>query len=239
MTHARNTVWSPTSGDFVEAESPSRCPRTEDEVAALLNTRPDGWEYLLYGGILFIERAKLEDQYRDHVLGYAERNGRPLDVQEAIQEAQAAFADAEAMAATLMNMFDPARHERAFGRPGEPGDAALVQHLAQRTIDGYAELMAWARRLRSMRVPAAMQEVFRLAAAMMDTPVEECREYVDQAVAQLDPMADLIARADADPDITEEDPLTVTIRLTLTIDDEAVDAFNAELRRVENELLSA
>ena len=143
------------------------------------------------------------------------------------------------MAATLMNMFDPARHGRAFGRPGEPGDAALIQHLAKRTIDGSAELMAWARQLRSMRVPATMHEVFRLAAAMMDTPVEECREYVDQAVAQLDQMADLIAHADADPDITEDDPLTVTIRLTLTIDDEAVEAFNAELRRVEEVLLSA
>ena len=93
---------------------------------------------------------------------------------------------AQAMAATLMSMFDPERQERAFGKPGEPGDAALIQHLAKRTVDGYTELMEWARRLRSMPVPTEMQEVFRLAAAMMDRPVKEFREYDDQVVAQLD-----------------------------------------------------
>lgn len=221
----------------MEAGAGSRCPRTEDEVAALLNIKPDGWEYLLYGGVLYVERARLEDQYRDHVLGYAQLSGSPLDFPEATKEVGAAFGDAQAMVATLMNMLDPDRHERAFGKPGEPGDAALIQHLAKRTVDGYAELMEWARQVRSMRVPTEMQEVFRLAAALMDTPVEEFREYVDQAVAQLDQMADLIAQAATDPDISDANPLVVTIQLTLTIDDDALQRFNDELRRVEREVL--
>lgn len=221
----------------MEADAVTRCPRTEDEVAALLNTKPDGWEYLLYGGVLYVERAKVEDQYRDHVLGYAQLAGTPLDLAEAIDEVGAAFGDAQSMVATLMNMFDSERHEHAFGKPGEPGDSALIQHLAKRTIDGYGEVMEWARRLRSMRVPTEMQEAFRLAAAMMDTPVEEFREYIDQAVAQLDQMADLIAQADTNPDISEANPLVVTIQLTLTIGDDAVRKFNDELRRVETEVL--
>lgn len=98
--------------------------------------------------------------------------------------------------------------------------------------------MEWARRLRGMRVPTEMQEAFRLAAAMMDTPVEEFREYVDQTVAQLDQMADLIAQADTHPDISKGYPLVVTIQLTLTIDEDVMRRFNDELRRVETKVLS-
>lgn len=223
-------------GDAMGDERTIRCPRTDDEVAALLNTKPDGWEYLLYGGALHVERAKLEEQYRDHALGYAELHGAPLDLHEAIYEVGAAFGDAQAMVATLMNMFDHERQERAFGRPGEPGDAELIQHLARRTVDGYAGLMEWARRLRSMRVPTEMQEAFRLAAGMMDTPVEEFREYVDQAVSQMDQSADLVAQADADPEISDDNPLVLTLQLTLTIDEDAVQRFGDELRRVETEV---
>lgn len=222
----------------MEVDTVIRCPRTQDEMAALLNTKPEGWEYLLYGGVLYIERAKLEDQYRDHVLGYAELAGDPLDFPEASNEASAAFADAHAMVATLTNMFDAERYERAFGKPGEPGDDVFIQHLAKRTVDGYAGFMKWARRVRSMRVPIELQHLFRLAAAMIDTPVEQFREYVDQTVAQLDQIPELFAQAHSDPDISEDDPLVVTIQLTLKIDEDAEQRFNEELRRVETEMCS-
>lgn len=222
----------------MEGNVGTQCPSTNDEVAALLNTKPDIWEYLLYGGTLQIERAKLEDRYRDHMLGYAELDGSPLDPQTAIDEASAAFADAQAMAATLMNMFDAQRHERAFGMPGEAGDPALIQHLAKRTVDGYAEMMAWSGRLLSMRVPAEMQELFRLAAALMETPVEEFRAYVDDVVAQLDKAAALVAERNANGRSGDEDPLEVTVQLTLTIDTDALQRFNEELRRVERAVIS-
>lgn len=222
----------------MEDDVGARCPRTSDEVAALLNTRPDMWEYLLYGGTLLIERAKLEDQYRDHVLGYAEPDGPPLDVETAIDEASAAFGDALAMAATLMNMFDAERHEQAFGKPGEAGDAILIQHLAKRTVDGYSEMMAWSRRLLSMRVPTEMQQLFRFAAALMETPVGEFRDYVDDVVAQLDKAAVMSARRDAQPDARDEGPVEVTVQLTLTIEENALQRFNDELHRVETAMLS-
>lgn len=221
----------------MESEATGRCPRTRDEISALLTIKPAGWEYLLYGGVLYVERADLEEEYQDHLLAYSELSGAPLDFAEAARKVEAAFGDAQAMIATLRNMFDSERQERAFGRPGEAGDAALIQHLAKRTSDGYAELMHWARRLRSMRVPAEMQEVFRLAAALMNTPVREFREYVDRTVAQLDQMAELIAQADADPNISSDNPLVVTLQLTLTIDDDAAQRFDDELRRVEAEVL--
>lgn len=221
----------------MDSEEPLRCPRTDDEVAALLNTRPDGWEYLLYGGALYLERQRLEAKYRDHVFGYAELAGDPLDLNQAIREAQAAFPDALSISATLMQMFDPARYERAFGAPGTAGNADLIRHLAKRTVDGYAELMRWARRLRSLRVPREMQQVFRLAADMMDGPVEQCRRYMDDVLEQFDQTSELLARADADPDVTEEDPLVVELQLTLSVEDDAVDRYASALEQAETELL--
>lgn len=211
----------------------TRCPRTADDVAALLNNRPDGWEFLLYGGVLYVERKRLEDRYRDHVLGFAELVGDPLTFPTALTEVGAAFDDVQANLSILMNMFDADRHERAFGRPGEPGDADLIQHLGRRTVDGYAQMMQWSRRLRSMRVPADLQELFRLAASLMDQPIEQFRGYVDAAVAEFDRISETLAEAVGDPDVTYDNPLEITVELVLSVSDETLDAYADAVRRAQ------
>lgn len=208
-----------------------RCPRTRDELAALINDRPRGWEYLLYGGGLYLGRKALETKYHDHLFAYAELDGPPLDADRAIREVDAAVDDARAMVGRLMHMFDPVRLEWAFGEPGKPGDPALIQHVADRTMKGYEHFMDWARRLRSMRVPAEFRKAFDLAADLMSNPVEECREYVDQVVTELDQVPNLIETSAGEG----EEPVQITLQLTLTVDEDARRAFTDEIERLQQE----
>jgi hypothetical protein len=51
-------------------------------------------------------------------------------------------------------------------------------------------------------------------------------------------MQSILARRDAQTEAREEDPVEVTVALTLTIDEDSLRRFNEELRRVETAMLS-
>lgn len=208
---------------------PTRSPRSDDDMTALLRERPDGWEYLLYGGSLLLLRDAHEGEYRDHLLRYAPLEGEPLDSSAAIQRLEAAFPDALGLVAATMRLFDPRIQERAFGPSGKPGDEALIQQWAQRMIDGYVQLMMWGKGLRAARVPTEFQTAFQLAADMVARPVDEMRAYVDDVVNKMDTVSDLLGRDD-------EEPVEITITMVLTIDDDSSAAFSRELERVHEAL---
>lgn len=205
----------------------SRTPRTQDEVAALLRERPAFWEYRLYAAYLLAAMTELDDEYRDHLLRYAPLSGEVLDDTAALTRLQAAFPDVQALTDSIMRFFTPEAQERAFGKPGEDGDAELIRHLAHRTIGGLRELMDWARDLRSARVPTEWRRAFNLLADTAHNPVEEIREYVHQAVETIDQLEDLAEGA------TEDEPVEITVHLVLTADEELIDSFTAELARLE------
>ena len=210
---------------------PQRCPRSDDDIVALLALLPDGWEYRLYGGVMYVEQEKLEQLYHDYILGFVERHGDPLTATEALREAEAAFADAQAIAAMISRMMTAEHNERAFGPQGTAGDPAVIRHFAKRTVDGYGMLMRWAQYLRGLRVPEEFHEVMEAAANLMRLPVEQCREFMRRVVTQMDKLDELMALADDDEEATVESPMVVELTLTLSIDPRDVQALEDALKQ--------
>lgn len=219
-------------------DGPHRCPRNDDDIVALLALLPDGWEYRLYGGVMYVEREKLEPLYHDYILGFVERHGEPLTAAEALREAESAFADAQAIAAMISRMMTAEHNERAFGPPGTAGDPAVIRHFAKRTVDGYGMLMRWAQDLRGLRVPEAFHEVMEAAANLMRLPVEQCRDFMRSVVAQMDGLEELMALADADEEVTLESPMVVELTLTLSIDPADVQALEEALQHAQERFAS-
>ena len=124
-----------------------------------------------------------------------------------------------------MHLFDPDVQKQAFGRPGEPGDEALIQALANRTMERYRELMAWGLDLRAARVPSDFRSVYQLAADMAAKPIEEIRGYVEDIVEAMDALPRRLGGQTTGP-------VEIVITLTLTMDDEAVQAFDDETDRL-------
>lgn len=208
-----------------------RVPRTKDEISALVREEPDGWEYFLYAGAMLIARDDLEEQYRDHLIGYAPLEGDSLGQAEAIQRLEAAFPDAQALVGQVDRLFNTALQERAFGSPGESGDEALIRQLSARTMDMYRGLMNWARGLRSCRVPSEFRTAYHLAADLVNKPIEQIRGFVDELVVGMDSAAERLGESDG------EDPVEVTLVLTVSIEEGATDAFTDELKRLEARLV--
>jgi hypothetical protein len=206
-----------------------RSPRTPEQMRELLAQRPEAWEYLLYAGVLWQQREALEWKWRDHELGYARRSGRHLDDREAFTLINTTMNDLSAYTTDLLKMLDSRARERAFGPPGQPGDPALIEHLASRFVEIYEEVLDSAARFRGVRISDNMASVMDAAANLTDTPLREIRDFINQVITETDTIPDRLAR---------DEPITITLTLTLTVDDKVKKHLEREMKRAKRKLKS-
>jgi hypothetical protein len=211
-------------GGTVEPEI-DRVPRTTDDEAILLRVRPDGWEYLLFASVLRRRMDALEPKYRDHELRFARpAQGSRLTEHDAMAFLTAAFGEAGVLVGNVNRVLDKAAQERAFGPLGEPGDAAQIEHLAERLIDVYESLIDWAARLRGTRADDEFERAIELASRFVDLPIQQFREFVERVVTEMDRLPALL-RAD--------EPVRLTLTLEVSIEEGVEEELHDELERLE------
>jgi hypothetical protein len=106
----------------------------------------------------------------------------------------------------VTRILDPDVQTQAFGPLGEPGSPVRIQHIAQRLVGCYEEMLDWAAALRNVEVPAHLAKAFDLAA--------ELREFIEHTVAEIDRIPTLVAAMDSD-----DEPVTMHLALVLTADE--------------------
>ncbi|AOY73585.1 hypothetical protein ARZXY2_4085 [Arthrobacter sp. ZXY-2] len=200
-----------------------RVPRSPESIDALIAERPDGWEYLLYAGLLRAGVDALEPRYRDHAMEYAAPTGRHIARDDLTAFAQAAMGDALSIAGNFSAVLDPRAQEAAFGAPGEPGDVDRIRHMAERFVSVYGDFMSWAASLRGASVLGEhAREAIRLLASTSNHQVDELRRFVDEFVAECDTLSERLERGET---------VNIQMRVTLDLDDELMDQYLEELRR--------
>ncbi|MEU8210544.1 hypothetical protein AB0B85_15240 [Micromonospora sp. NPDC049044] len=201
-------------------------PRDESGRLELLALRPPLWEYLLFGNALYRSRDVHEARWRDYQLGYALHIGPVVKAEQIPDVMSERFSHVGAIAANLEAVASPYAQARAFGAPGEPGDPALIEHMASRLIDIYALLLGWVEETRSLRVPEWAENLKALAIAYAAQPIQRTHEFVDEFIARLErAIANLV---DGNSNYEE-----ISIRVTFEIPDDVARQFSRELKRVK------
>jgi hypothetical protein len=199
-------------------------PRTVEEQAGLLSARPGGWENLLFAGALLQQRDRLEPKWRDHELRLpGPDRARFGDEREALAHIQSEIAALRITVESVNRLFDPAAHEKAFGAPGEAGDAAQIEHIASRIMSTYEQIIDWAAALRSCAVPEAYERLYELVPQMADEAVAATRAFVDELVAETSRIPAFLEEPEP------KETLEIRVTLVLTIAEEVTEAVSAEL----------
>ena len=201
-------------------------PRTAEQRRELLAQRPGGWEYLLYAGVIWQQRQALESKWLDHELGYARRTGEHLNDGEAFALVSRTMTDFSACMANVVKMLNPQGIERAFGLPGQPGNPELIEHIGTRFVEVYEEILDIAAKLRGTGVSRNMESVMDSAAHMVDAPLKQISDFIDQFIVEADSIPDRLAR---------DEPIAIELTLTLTIDDEARQCLDLVIKRAKQE----
>lgn len=199
-----------------------KVPRTQEAIEALMTERVGWWEYLLYAGLLKVNMDELEPKYRDFAMGYARRNGRHVGKDELVNFSQSAMASISAIVDNFNAVLGAEVQELAFGKPGEPGDVDRIVHMAEKFISVYEDFMDWAAELRGTSVSVGSgPEAIRLLARWAEQPVEECRRFVRDFVAELDTVEERVAAGEQ---------IILEMPVTLELDDAISSEFHEKLR---------
>jgi hypothetical protein len=200
-------------------------PRTPKQLEDLVASRPDGWEFLLFAAVLLQGKNDLELRWRDHQLRLPTADYHRVDEDEVAGYLGAAFGRLGWTVAPIERVF--AAQEDAFGKAGESGDVALIQHFAGWIIEIYRRLLDWAGTVRSAGVPEEFDLAVELSSQAADIPLERIRSFIDATVAAVDQLPAKLAVPD-----NERKPIELRLTLTLEADNELMGAAVDELRRV-------
>ena len=206
-----------------------RVPRTQEERDLLLQTRPDFWEYLLFAGVLLQGKNELEPEWRDHELRLPRGPRRELDQATTLDFISGEVSWIRRQIEAIDRVLDPSVQAEAFGAPGEPGDPARIEHMARCIVKIYESLLDSAASLRNTSPPSAFAEVVEASADLVDQPIREMREFIEAAVEQISRVPELIAHA------TAEDPATITLTLTISVDDAAMERCSTALQQAADD----
>jgi hypothetical protein len=221
------------SGDDSAATliAPDRVPRTPDETTALMTLRPDGWEYLLFASVLERGRAELEPKWHDHQMPPYTEMRSVGDVGEASDYLAEEFNRLTLMLEAMMRVFEEDAKEAACGAPGEPGDASRIEHMANRIIQTYADMLEWARRIRAADSPPALADVFQIAPDLATQPLQQFRSFFEVTVREIDRVPAFMA-GDPSPDA----PLKITLSLDMGVDDKLMAEYHRRIKRAHRKV---
>ncbi|MGX7676782.1 hypothetical protein [Plantactinospora sp. DSM 117369] len=203
-----------------------RVPLDESGRLELLALRPPLWEYLLFGNALHLARTEHEARWRDFQLGYSLKIGpviEPTQVPDVLGER---LSHVSAIVGNLESIVSSTAQERAFGKPGEPGDPILIEHMARRLMDLYALLLGWTEETRALRLPDWADRLKEILTTYATQPIERTHDFVDEFIRNIEGVIDKLANGQAGPH-------NVEMHITFEIDDELSRLFHQELDRVK------
>jgi hypothetical protein len=198
-------------------------PKIRADLDRIVCEKPPYWEYLLFAGTLGLELDQLEGRYEDYALGYAPRLGIVINDKEFAEFLRLQFTELLVIGESFMRIFNTETAERAFGRPGVPGDVSRLQHLAKRYISVYEELLRWAERLRGTSIPAKYRNLIDVMLKYPEQPIEELRNFVKtyaESIAEFPVLAQ------------KGEPIRIEHKVSWRVPDELSEAFRREKDRI-------
>ncbi|HEU4392107.1 MAG TPA: hypothetical protein VFR04_00570 [Solirubrobacterales bacterium] len=205
----------------------TRVPRTLQEKEAVRLARPKGWEYLLFGGTLFVGKDQLESKWHDYEIPPHRRVHGIVGVPEASQYLSGEMKQIIGLIEGLERVFPREIQEQAFGPPGVEGDAHRIEHLANRVISTYEGVLDWAAQVRQVRPPELLGPAFEVVPLMVDRPLRKFRDFVDNAVIELDRVHKILDEGEP------AEPIVLTLDLQLELDQEVMAEYHRRIKKAQ------
>lgn len=215
----------PEDRQAVVKRCPSRVPRSPAELQRLLGTRPDHWEHFAFAAYLLAGLEENKSLFLDIEIGYTPSTRFLANDIEVTRYCHEQLASAEKFARLIEHLVDPTVQESAFGKPGEPGDAEQISHLARRISDTIGLMASWTLSIKGVNAPEEFDHSLELLSKTTDLSLRNLRNTVYTMVQELDGLPAQLE------DRNTDEPITLNYVFELELPPQFFDDFFAELRQ--------
>jgi hypothetical protein len=224
--HARVAVSS------MHSETPRRS--TPEPLAQMRNRAilmEPGWEWLLYADALGYFRDVVDQHYALRERGpirYLARLDDRIQSARYLAGLPSELSDL-GLGDLVERALEPAKQDRAFGLPGDPGDADAIIQLAAELAQAYATLRAAEWRILATAVPPILTRLRGATAAILRSPISQISEFIDYFALETAVIPSRIAANQ----LTD-----LTLTLTLTIPDGVLEEHARAVEQASAEILA-
>jgi hypothetical protein len=199
-------------------------PRSVVERNEILLKKPPHWEYLLYAGSLILGLKSLEERWLEYQAGRSSVS-HPMTLVEAYRYSEASVEQVLTITEGIERWLSADLQVKAFGAPGESGDAELVMDMAARLVGVYEDYLEWAMAFRAIIAPQVAARLVEVAALLVDKPMRVIREFADEFAAQVDGLNSLFEKGG-------NGRVDINISLKLTVEDWVIEEYVAQMKNV-------
>jgi TIR domain len=184
-----------------------------------------GWEYILFIEELESGHSGLAERIDDFRSGYVSTVGsQALSWDEAMALIRARSDQATIYVNNLDHLFASDLQTKAFGEPGQPGDADAIRLLARRITDVFQSLLQWADEIRGTLVQDELKPALWALSNYIRSPLARYELFVRDVGDKLRPPI-MELRAGRPP----SEPITVELTLTVDIDEADKEEFHLQM----------
>lgn len=194
-------------GEDAPTQNPApiaRLAATSDEVAALVNDKPDAWGWALFTSILVQRTTPLLPRLRDSELGFSPAATTRLYTAAELATAVVGLIDDMLSTAHQLDSFmtAPAFMASFYGpADGAPPDAEAIKHIAHRTMDYHDRFLELSERCRSLSAPSEYTDILADCARLLDFPLQSYREFIGELVDVIESLPQVLQHATDDVDM--------------------------------------
>lgn len=196
----------------------------------LAETKPHSWQWALFGSVLVQRRDALQEQLRDHSLGFAPQNGQRItELAELVQLIRNSMHDVQQNGHQLVKLVETPAFRAAFGEPNElSDDPDVILHVATRVMDHYERYLQLARNVRGTAAPSDYINILDSCGRLSDMPMSGMDEFIDAYVRMVEEMPDLLIQAGGKN-------ITVPITLPIHVDNDLLQNVVDQLKQIIEE----
>lgn len=204
------------------------------EEALSTDDERSGWEFLLFADELEVGMAQLGAARRDFNVGRVPASTTSpsfASLQDALKFVGPHMEQLTTGMAKLARMADRENIERAFGAPGQAGDADAIRQYAAAVPRFYAYLLDWAATLRGTTGPDQLAPLCEKVALLAARPLNEVDDFVAGSTAAI---REVVAAVRSGGQAKGN----INLPLNLTLDDAATADAIATIQRLTDAAVS-
>ncbi|MDC5813092.1 DUF4062 domain-containing protein [Vibrio europaeus] len=192
------------------------------KAARLVIEKPDGWEHLLFAFLCKTYLERLEHKKFDLEYGISFNDvvviEEPHDVFDWITVHNNEMLKLIRLTTTLVNE----AAIKSFGEPGEAGDYRKIQHVSQRLLEVYEQMINWKLSFTTLDVIEDFEPILEVLSSFADDPLVKIEQFVNRVYVEIPKALESIEHSDEH----------VTLDFTFVLESPDIDSFNRELEKI-------
>lgn len=194
------------------------------KAARLVLEKNEGWEHLLFAELCKSYLDRLDHKKFDLEYGISFNDvvsiDNPSEVFAWITAQNNEMLKLIRIATTLVN--DATM--KSFGEPGQEGDYRKIQHVCQRLLEVYEQIINWKLSFTALEVNEDFEPILNVLSSFADDPLFKIEEFVNRVHTEIPAALQSIATNDEQ----------ITLDFTFVLESPDVDSFERELKKIHN-----